>query len=131
MTMRYGFLAPAFALAAALGGCASSPESVGSVFIAPGKYVLYSCPELVQRQSEIVVRQRELEGLMAKANKDAGGRLVSLMAYDTEYASAKADLKVLRQEAVEKQCQLPDPNALPPAPAAPPTVKPPAAKPKR
>lgn len=107
------------AAGALLAGCTTSDDKLGSVFIAPGKYRLYNCPELIQRQAEIVGRLKLLEGLMAKAGQDAGGRVASAMAYRSEYLSMRGDLVELRREAVEKECRLPDPNAAP-APAAPP-----------
>ena len=67
-------------------------------------------------------------GLSIPAHASAMGKV--LLAYDADYASTKADLRVLRQEGADKQCQLPDPYATP-APAAPPAAKRTPPKPKR
>src|SRR3990172_5641070 len=76
-------------LAAMLSGCASSggssDDKLGRFLVAPGKYVLYSCPEIAVQAATTAARERELERLMAKANVDAGGRLVSAIAYRPEY----------------------------------------------
>lgn len=112
-------------VALTVGGCATNEsDALGTALVAPGKYVLYNCPEIAVAYNGLVARQRELEGLMAKASQDSGGRFVSAIAYDTDYARTKADLRVLRQEAVAKNCKMPDA-----APAAAPKPSARAAKP--
>jgi hypothetical protein len=125
--MRLRLLIPAFGLtlAAALGGCTDSRS--GTMLVSPARFTLYNCQELAAHQAGLVSRQRQLEDLMAKANREAAGRIVSAAAYQPEYQTVLGEMKVLRQEAVQKDCKLPDPYAPPPVTAKP--AKP--AKPKR
>lgn len=128
MRLKPFALASALALAAALGACADS--RTGNVFVSPARFTLYNCRELADYQIGLVDRRRQLEGLMAKAKQEASGSIVNTIAYEPDYQTALGELKVLRQEAAQKGCNLPDSNALPPA--APVSAKPAKpAKPKR
>lgn len=120
------------AAAVILSGCTSDPKT-GTMLVSPSRFTLYNCKELANQQIGLVARQRLLERLMAQAKQGSGGALVSAMAYEPEYQNLLGEMKVLRQEAAQKECNLPDPYApaaVPPPAAAP---KPPAkpAKPKR
>ena len=97
-------------LAAMLSACTapsggSSDDTVSRFLVAPGKYVLYSCPEIAVQAAATAARERELERLMAKANVDAGGRLVSAIAYRPEYLERRGEMNELRQAAVAKDCK--------------------------
>ena len=96
-------------LVALLSGCTSSggpsDETLGRILFAPGKFALYTCAELADRATANAARQRVLEGLMAKAGTDAGGRMVSGMAYRTEYLELRGEMVELRRVAVEKDCK--------------------------
>lgn len=110
----------------ALGGCGDT--KTGTMLVSPSRFMLYNCNELVAQQKGTVARLRQLEDLMARAKRDAGGGVVSAVAYEPEYQNAQGELKVLRQQAAEKDCTLPDPNAPVASPSSPPA---PAAKPGR
>jgi len=86
-------------------GC-TSEEAAGRFLVAPGQYILYSCPELANTARGIEVRQRELAALMAKAETDAGGRFISAQAYGPEYAQLRGRMDQLRKTAEEKNCNL-------------------------
>jgi len=104
-------LVAAALLAASLAGCTTSggspDDKMGRLLVAPDKFVLYSCAELAERATTIAERQRELEGLMAKAGADAGGRLVSSIAYRPEYIEHRGEMNELRAAAAAKNCKLP------------------------
>ena len=91
---------------AALGGCAMSDDKMASFLVAPGKYELYTCPELVEQAKANGKRRRELEKLMAKAGQDSSGRLASAMAYRPDYLSAQGEMKDVRQAAVARNCDM-------------------------
>ena len=97
-------------LAALLSGCTSSggpsDETLGRILFAPGKFALYTCPELADRATVNAARQHVLEGLMAKAGAGVGGRMVSGMAYRTEYLELRGAMVELRRVAVEKNCKV-------------------------
>ena len=104
-------LVAAALLAASLAGCTtsggSSDDKMGRFLVAPDKFVLFTCAELAERATTIAERQRVLEGLMAKAGADAGGRLVSSIAYRPEYIEHRGEMNELRSAAAAKNCKLP------------------------
>ena len=109
-----GFAGPAFRLAALalaaglLAGCAGTTgteaDSTSRFLVAPGKYVLFDCAHIKQQAQDNAKRQRELEGLMAKAGDSASGRMVSAMAYKPEYFQLRGEMADLRQTAIDKKC---------------------------
>ncbi len=96
-------------LAAMLSGCTSSggssDEMFGRVLFAPGGFALFNCDEIADRVTANVARQRVLEGLMAKAGADTGGRLVSSVTYRPEYLERRGEMVELRRVAAEKKCK--------------------------
>ena len=121
MRLQRFALASGLALAAALGGCGDT--KTGTMLVSPARFTLYNCKELAAQQGALLARRRQLEDLIVRAKRGSGGSLVSAVAYEPDYQAVLGELKVLRQEAAQKECTLPDPNA--------PAVSPPAAKPGR
>jgi hypothetical protein len=103
--------------ALALSGCATD-DTMSMILVSPGKFILYTCPELVTQGRAMAKRDRELESLMAKANQGAGGQFVNVIAYRQEYLTNRGEMKDLRAQAAEKQCTLPDLYAQGPSTAA-------------
>lgn len=101
------FAVPTLLLAAGLlAACtAAESDSTSRFLVAPGRYVLYNCPQIAQQAKDNIDRQRELEGLMLKAGNDSGGRLVSAVAYKPEYYQLRGELSDLRQTALDKKCK--------------------------
>jgi hypothetical protein len=110
----------AIGIATLLGGCAASGENAEDFYVAPGKYIFYDCKQLAGVAAYFEQRNKELEGLMARAKKGAGGELVSAMVYNSDYYSNLGELKDVRREQAEKKC---DPGITAP-PTAPPQEKP-------
>lgn len=108
-------LATGFFVAFVLSACTMSDDKMARWLVAPDKFMLYNCPEMVEKAQALMLRERELEGLMAKAGQGADGRLVSSVAYRPEYVSLQGEMNELRKTAAEKNCQLP--SAPPPAAA--------------
>lgn len=114
MTARKTILAiAALATAGALGACATSSDTASRIAVAPDKYVLYGCPQLAEARQSSLQRQRELEALMARASQSPGGRMMSALAYESEYAMVKGELREQARTAREKNC-----NAQPGRPAS-------------
>ena len=112
----------------ALSGCATD-DTMSTILVSPGKFILYTCPELVRAGRTMASRQRELESLMAKSRQDVGGEIVNVMAYRQEYLTNIGEMKDLRAQAKEKQCALPDlytpdPHATPGTTPTQPTPQP-------
>jgi hypothetical protein len=116
------------AAAAALSGCATQGGFEASSFlVTPGKYTLYSCPQLVPQTDARIARKRELDALIAKAGPGAGA-LAATLAYRTEYAQVRGELAELARESAAKNCPPPPPPKPAMAPTAP---KPKKGKPAR
>lgn len=94
------------ALVALLTACAATPDnSAGSLLVAPGKYTLYNCAQIAQAATVNETRQRELEGLIAKAGPGAAGGLVAAAAYKPEYYQLRGEITEMRRTAAEKNCK--------------------------
>jgi len=94
----------------ALAGCTTSSggnpdDRLGRMLVAPGKYVLYSCPEIAMQATISATRMHELERLMAKASVDASGRFVNAVAYQPEYVEKRAEISEMRNAAASKNCK--------------------------
>jgi len=97
---------------ASLAGCASE-DAASAFFVAPGQYVLFQCDDIDRAAKGAVVRQKELEQLMAKASASTAGQLIGDATYGTELATIRGQLRNLRQAARDKNC-----NFVPGAEAA-------------
>ena len=92
-------------LGALLAGCGSSSDTAAHFLVAPGKYVLYNCADIAQQAKVNSDRQRELEGLMAKAGTSSAGQVVNAVAYRPEYLELRGEMEDLRQAAADKKCK--------------------------
>ena len=94
-------------LAAALAGCAAVDN--GDALVSPNKYTFYTCEELGRRAELVRKRQIELEQVMDRAAQGVGGELVNAIAYRTEYAQTRGELRLLAKKSEEKQCRAQSP----------------------
>jgi hypothetical protein len=92
-------------VATALAGCAVSDDSVDRFLVKPDRYVLYNCTQLAKAAQATRSRQRKLEILMAKAETDSVGVLVSSGAYRPEYAQLRGMMNEIQKTAVDKNCK--------------------------
>jgi len=92
-------------VATALAGCAVSDDSVDRFLVKPDRYVLYNCEQLAKAAQATRSRQRKLEMLMAKAETDSVGVLVSSGAYRPEYAQLRGMMNELQKTAADKNCK--------------------------
>jgi len=87
-----------------LAGCASG----GDMFFADaGKYQYHNCEQLATAAKKQSDRQRELKELIDKAEQAAGGQIVSLVAYRTDYVAVSEDLRVIDTTVRSKNCPTP------------------------
>jgi hypothetical protein len=110
--MRLEHLAIVIA-AASVAGCTAAGEHPERAFVAPGKYVLYDCPQLARSEATFAARDKELTRLMARAKQGPGGGLISTMVYDPDYYSNLGELRDVQREQASKNCQ----SGRPAAPA--------------
>jgi hypothetical protein len=100
---RFTRLAGVLTLGAMLCACAGG-DMAGSLLVAPGKYDHYTCQQIADRQKLAAARERELRGLIEKAEREAAGVVVSALAYQTEYATARGDVRLLEETGRRKEC---------------------------
>jgi hypothetical protein len=103
-------------------GCAVDSPALQSTLVMRSAYDPLSCPEVVAKYKGAEGRVKELAALMEKS----GNPIANALAYDTEYATARANKRYAEQAAEQKGCDL---AAKPPATPAPPQPPPPAAQP--
>jgi len=100
-----GFRRALLTLAAvALAGCGMT-DGAGSVLVDPGRYVAYHCNELAARWKILVAREKQLRGLIDKANDGGGGgAVIGSLAYRTDYDSVLTEERLLQRAAADKDC---------------------------
>jgi hypothetical protein len=97
-----GSALPVLAMCALLAGCASGD---GPYFFADaGKYQFHNCEQLAVVSKQKHDRQRELKELIDKAEQAAGGQIVSVLAYRSDYVAVNEELQVIDSTAREKKC---------------------------
>jgi hypothetical protein len=85
---------------------ACSPAAMGpvTVVVDPGKYEFYNCEQLAGQRTYWTNRELELKLLMDKAEQGAGGPVVNVIAYQTDYVTAREEVKVIDTTARAKNC---------------------------
>jgi hypothetical protein len=91
-------------MAPALAGCSMSDTTMDRFLVSPDKYANYNCAQIADEMTTATQRERELEGLMAQAGADSAGKLISGIAYDSDYASTRGELAELRKAWTAKKC---------------------------
>ena len=90
---------------AGMAGCSSIQDDVGDIFaVLPASLTYYNCKDIEDRIKATRARHTELEQLMVRTARGAGGDAVNAIVYRTEYRRAEGDLKVLATVASEKRC---------------------------
>jgi hypothetical protein len=87
----------------ALAGCGTGGDP-GALLIDPGRYSAYHCNDLAARWKVLVAREKDLRGLMDKANETTGGAVIGSLAYRTDYDSVIGEEKLLQRTAADKNC---------------------------
>jgi hypothetical protein len=104
----FAWRAGALAGFALLSGCATPSDSSVTFFADPGKYQYSSCEQLASQRKSWTTRERDLKQLMDRAEQGAGGALVNVLAYKSDYVAATEELKVLESAARSKHCASPE-----------------------
>ncbi|MEA2987459.1 MAG: hypothetical protein QOG83_170 [Alphaproteobacteria bacterium] len=96
----------ALALGGLLGGCVSGVDGL-VVFGDPGKYQYSTCEQLAAATKRLADREGELRTLIAKAEREAGGAIISTVAYRTDYVAVQEEQRVIEATARTKDCLTP------------------------
>jgi hypothetical protein len=74
------------------------------VFADPGKYEYFTCEQLLPERKRAADRELELKLLMDRAERGAGGAFVNVIAYESDYITAREELKLIDATALDKKC---------------------------
>lgn len=102
----FGRRAAALVLAAAAAGCASDVGPAG-MLVLPDKYRLSTCEQIATARRGQEARERELVALIDKASAAPGGAVAGMLAYGSELAQARSELRVLTAAAKDNKCVMP------------------------
>ncbi len=120
MSPKSAPIAVALATAAVLAGCAVESPIVENLLVVPGYYDTLTCTDLVAQFRSAEARVKELTSLMEKTSSSAGGPVVNALAYNTDYAKARAIQKYTEEAGRRKSCDFGQNVAAPAQPQAPP-----------
>ncbi len=112
-------------MATLLSGCAGGVDP-GMLLVVHDKYSPYTCDEIARERATHAARERHLSGLSQKAEAAPAGAVVSAVAYSTELATVRSELRAADRAMAAKDC--PPPSAVPAAVPAPPPPPPPPKK---
>jgi hypothetical protein len=101
---RSALRAASAALALALAGCSGVPDVGSYAFVLQDRYVYNSCQELTNQRAHWTAREKELAGLVAKAESTPAGFLVSAASYRSELVQARAHLRFIGDAQRQKGC---------------------------
>jgi hypothetical protein len=87
-----------------LSACSSAGDNRLTFFADPSVYQYHSCDQIANIRHYWSTREQELRELMARAEKSSGGAVINVIAYQTDYVSAKEQLAVLDATARSKNC---------------------------
>jgi hypothetical protein len=93
-----------------LAGCAADSPILERALVLPSGFDPLTCPEIVAKYKAADGRTKELTALMEKS----GNPIANALAYDSEYATARASRRFAEEAAERKHCDLG--NRPPPAP---------------
>jgi hypothetical protein len=97
-------------LCALLAGCASGGGDGPYFFADAGKYQFHTCEQLATASKQKRDRHRELKELIDKAEQAAGGQIVSVLAYRSDYVAVNEELQVIDSTIREKKCAASPPS---------------------
>jgi hypothetical protein len=100
-------LAGVLAVLALLPACSSTGDNPMTMFADPGKYEFYNCEQITAQRKHWSGREQELRQLMDRAQQNAGGAVVNLLAYKADHVAAREELVVLENTARSKKCDTP------------------------
>lgn len=87
-----------------LAGCAADSVIAENLLIVPGAFDVMDCPALIARYRLESARVARFTMLMEKSAGEPAGPLVNAIAYNTDYAKARAAQKASERAARAKSC---------------------------
>ena len=102
-------LAVCFALLG-LAGCSSVSDPAGFSLVAQDRYDFMTCKEIIGNRTSWINREKELNGLIEKADSSPAGFIVSAAAYRSELVQARALHAAAERAARKNNCDPAKPN---------------------
>jgi hypothetical protein len=87
-----------------LSACSSAGNNQLTFSVDPALYEYHTCDQIANIRHYWSTREQELRELMARAEKSTGGAVINVIAYQTDYVTAKEQLAVLDATARSKKC---------------------------
>jgi hypothetical protein len=100
----------AFVLAAMCAACTGMGDPAGFSVVTQDKFDFSTCPEILANRTALSNRERELAGLVQKAESAPGGVIVSYTAYRSELTSTRAQREAADRAAQLKGCEAAKPK---------------------
>jgi hypothetical protein len=97
----------ALAAGLALAACGSISDVGDYALVLQDRYAYSSCQEIASTRVAQINREKELVGLIEKADTGFGGFLVSTTTYRTELEQVRSHLRALARAARDKGCDAP------------------------
>ena len=97
-------LAGALALAALCASCGSFGDPLGYAVVTQDRYDFMTCKEIIGHRSGLINREKELLGLVEKAESGPGGFIVGAAAYRSELGQTRTLLRVAHRAAEKNGC---------------------------
>jgi hypothetical protein len=99
-------------LAVAASACSMDNQMLGRIYVSPGRYEYYRCPEIASSIAADVKREQELVEVMERANQAPSGAVVNAFVYNSQLATTREELRQLHEVSAQKNCNTPA-HALP------------------
>lgn len=90
-----------------LAGCGSIDDPAGLALVTQDRFDFMACKEIVAHRANWRNKEKELNGLMEKAESSPGGFIVGAAAYRSELVQARAHARLAEKAAREKGCDTP------------------------
>ena len=95
------------ALAAAALCAACSADVGGYSVVTQDKYAIMACPEIIANRNALAGREKDLSGLVEKAESAPGGIIAGTLAYRSELGETRMKLRLAQEVAAQKNCDAP------------------------
>jgi hypothetical protein len=91
-------------LAVVVSACSMDNDMLGRIYVSPGRYEYYRCPEIASSIATDVKREQELVELMERANQAPSGTVVNALVYNSQLATTREELRQLHEVSAQKNC---------------------------
>jgi hypothetical protein len=88
-------------------GCGSIDDPAGLALVTQDRFDFMACKEIIANRGNWTNKEKELNGLIEKAESSPGGFIASAAAYRSELVQARALRAAAEKAAREKGCDTP------------------------